>query len=58
MTKFDLDPRFDRDELDRLSDGQLIELKYYMSGKPPHDYIESDYQMVLDEIADRLEDRL
>jgi len=56
MTLHGIEPRFDESELRDLEDEQLIELQEYMTGSPPHEYIESDYQYVLHEIARRFKE--
>lgn len=53
--KFGLEPRFDREELEALTDDELVELQQYAESNPPHQqtYTEADYQMMLDEIKER-----
>jgi len=58
MTLFGIDARFDPSVLKELDDDDLVILKQYMDGEPPHEYSESDYEYVMEEIATRFEERI
>lgn len=54
-----LEPRFDRAELEALNDQELLEHQQFAESNGPGEqkYIESDYQMMLDEIKERFKSR-
>jgi hypothetical protein len=51
----EIEPRFEQEELEALTDDQLIDLQEYAESNPPHKqtYTEGDYQSILHEVLRR-----